>query len=74
MRRPCGKSLLILMKPWIMTHFPFIRLWERLGFTKAGVIPRAGRLKCKNGDGEEYIDAWIFYKSFLETDVGITSQ
>ena len=42
------------------------RLWERLGFTKAGCIPRAGRLKRADGNGEEYVDAWVFYKSFIE--------
>ncbi|KAL5504673.1 hypothetical protein ACEPAH_7336 [Sanghuangporus vaninii] len=42
-----------------------IRLWEALGFSKAGRIPRAGRLKRKNGRGEEFVDAWIFYKSFI---------
>lgn len=42
-----------------------IRLWERLGFTKAGCIPQAGRLKRKDGQGEEYVDAWVFYKSFV---------
>jgi len=44
-----------------------VKLWEGLGFTKAGRIPRAGRLRTKDGEGEEYIDAWVFYKSFLET-------
>ncbi|KIY69473.1 hypothetical protein CYLTODRAFT_488874 [Cylindrobasidium torrendii FP15055 ss-10] len=43
-----------------------VKLWERLGFTKAGRIPRAGRLRVKDGDGEEYVDAWVFYKSFSE--------
>ncbi|RDB24831.1 L-azetidine-2-carboxylic acid acetyltransferase [Hypsizygus marmoreus] len=43
-----------------------IKLWERLNFTKAGLIPRAGRLKRKDGNGEEYVDAIVFYKSFLE--------
>lgn len=42
------------------------RLWERLGFSKAGLIPRAGRLRTKDGIGEEYVDAWVFYKSFQE--------
>ena len=42
------------------------RLWERLGFTKAGRIPRAGRLKRADNNGEEYVDAWVFYKSFIE--------
>ncbi|KAF5322258.1 hypothetical protein D9619_001692 [Psilocybe cf. subviscida] len=44
-----------------------VKLWERLGFSKAGRIPRAGRLRTKDGNGEEFIDAWVFYKSFIET-------
>lgn len=40
------------------------RIWERLGFIKAGLIPKAGRLKRVDGPGEEYVDAWVFYKSF----------
>ncbi|KAF8161278.1 hypothetical protein B0H34DRAFT_652788 [Crassisporium funariophilum] len=43
-----------------------VKMWERLGFTKAGLIPRAGRLRTKDGEGEEYIDAFVFYKSFTE--------
>jgi hypothetical protein len=39
-------------------------LWERLNFEKIGRIPRAGRLRRKDGEGEEYVDAWVFYKSF----------
>ncbi|KAG5652850.1 hypothetical protein H0H81_003413 [Sphagnurus paluster] len=42
-----------------------IKLWERLNFTRAGLIPRAGRLKRRDGDGEEYVDAIVFYKSFV---------
>jgi len=42
-----------------------VKLWERLDFTKAGLIPRAGRLKMPGG-GEEYVDAWVFYKSFVD--------
>ncbi|KAF8738496.1 hypothetical protein AX14_011331 [Amanita brunnescens Koide BX004] len=41
-----------------------IKLWERLGFVKAGKIPRAGRLRTMDGTGEEYVDAWVFYKEF----------
>ncbi|KAK2463133.1 hypothetical protein APHAL10511_004788 [Amanita phalloides] len=41
-----------------------VRLWERLGFVKAGRIPRAGRLKTQDGSGEEYVDAWVIYKEF----------
>ncbi|KAF7799918.1 hypothetical protein EIP86_011161 [Pleurotus ostreatoroseus] len=43
-----------------------IKLWEALNFTKAGRIPRAGRLKKADGSGEEYVDAWVFYKRFGE--------
>lgn len=43
-----------------------IKLWERLSFSKVGLIPRAGRLKRMDGNGEEYVDAWIFYKNFME--------
>lgn len=42
------------------------RLWETLNFTKAGLIPNAGRLKRKDGQGEEYVDALVFYKSFVK--------
>lgn len=42
------------------------RLWEKLNFTKAGLIPKAGRLRRSDGPGEEYVDAWVFYKSFEE--------
>lgn len=44
------------------------RLWEDLKFTKAGRIPRAGRLKKADGNGEEYVDAWVFYKKFDEVN------
>ncbi|KII93899.1 hypothetical protein PLICRDRAFT_88195 [Plicaturopsis crispa FD-325 SS-3] len=43
-----------------------VKIWESLGFTKAGLIPKAGRLRRQDGDGEEYVDAHIFYKSFEE--------
>ncbi|KAF9485998.1 hypothetical protein BDN70DRAFT_870489 [Pholiota conissans] len=46
----------------------YARLWEKLGFTKAGRIPRAGRLRTKDGLGEEYVDAWVFYKSFIDSE------
>ena len=42
------------------------RLWEALGFSKAGLIPSAGRLRTRDGKGEEYIDAYVFYKSFQQ--------
>ena len=40
------------------------RLWEALDFEKAGRIPRAGRLRTADGTGEEFVDAWVFYKRF----------
>ncbi|KAF5393361.1 hypothetical protein D9757_000521 [Collybiopsis confluens] len=43
-----------------------VRIWERLGFTKAGCIPQAGRLRRANGEGEEYVDAWVIYKNFVK--------
>ena len=48
------------------TRYPFDRIWESLGFTKAGRIPAAGRLRKKDENGEEFVDAWVFYKSFTE--------
>ncbi|KAL5483186.1 hypothetical protein ACEPAI_8415 [Sanghuangporus weigelae] len=39
--------------------------YPALGFSKAGRIPRAGRLKRKDEQGEEYVDAWVLYKSFI---------
>ncbi|KAG7091092.1 hypothetical protein E1B28_010147 [Marasmius oreades] len=46
-----------------------VKLWEGLGFTKAGRIPHAGRLKTPDGEGEEYMDAWVIYKSFVDDEV-----
>ncbi|GJJ08461.1 hypothetical protein Clacol_002679 [Clathrus columnatus] len=52
-------------------------IWERLGFLRVGRIPFAGRLKRKEdegsgGGGEEYVDAWVIYKSFVEDSVYTT--
>lgn len=41
-----------------------IRIWERLGFTKVGLIPQAGLLKTANGQEEDYVDAWVIYGDF----------
>ncbi|KAJ7106053.1 hypothetical protein C8R43DRAFT_218374 [Mycena crocata] len=46
-----------------------VKLWEGLNFTKAGLIPKAGRLRRKDGNGEEYVDAWVIYKSFVDDGV-----
>ncbi|KAI0036165.1 hypothetical protein K488DRAFT_76188 [Vararia minispora EC-137] len=45
-----------------------MRIWDSLGFQRAGLIPRAGRLKKPDGSGEEWTDAIVFYKSFLSND------
>ena len=41
-----------------------VRLWTKLGFTNVGRIPEAGRLKKADGDGEEYVDAWVVHGDF----------
>ncbi|KAF9517610.1 hypothetical protein BS47DRAFT_1290612, partial [Hydnum rufescens UP504] len=43
-----------------------IAIWDRLGFQRTGLIPEAGRLKKSDGTGEEYVDAIVYYKSFVE--------
>ncbi|KAH7096856.1 hypothetical protein BKA62DRAFT_486859 [Auriculariales sp. MPI-PUGE-AT-0066] len=42
-----------------------VRIWEQLGFEKVGRIPQAGRLRTADGTGEEYVDAWVIWKSFV---------
>lgn len=46
-----------------------VRIWERLGFTRVGKIPKAGLLRSANGDGEEYIDAWVIHGDFEKLGV-----
>ncbi|KAF2708601.1 hypothetical protein K504DRAFT_455567 [Pleomassaria siparia CBS 279.74] len=42
-----------------------LKLWQKLGFQNVGRIPEAGRLKKKDGGGEEeYVDAWVVYGDF----------
>ncbi|GAA5980134.1 hypothetical protein JCM10908_001546 [Rhodotorula pacifica] len=43
-----------------------VRIWDALGFTRAGLIPGAGRLKRKDGEGEEYVDAIVYHKDFTQ--------
>lgn len=42
-----------------------VRIWDGLGFQRAGLIPGAGKLKRKDGEGEEFVDAIVFFKSFV---------
>lgn len=37
--------------------------WRKLGFREIGRVPGAGRL-TKQGGGEEYVDAIMFYYDF----------
>ncbi|CAO1637623.1 unnamed protein product [Parajaminaea phylloscopi] len=52
------------------TNAASLAIWERLGFTKVGVIPGAGLLKrpnAKEGEPqEEYVDAWVIHCDFEE--------
>jgi RimJ/RimL family protein N-acetyltransferase len=41
-----------------------LAIWDRLGFTRAGLIPEAGRLKTGPNSQEEYVDAVVYYKAF----------
>lgn len=43
-----------------------VRLWTKLGFTNVGRIPEAGKLKRKDGNGEEYVDAWVVHGDFAK--------
>ena len=46
----------------------YCRIWDSLGFTRAGLIPRAGRLRRADGNGEEWVDSVIYYRSFVEEE------
>ncbi|KAK4058169.1 hypothetical protein OIO90_000908 [Microbotryomycetes sp. JL221] len=41
-----------------------LRIWDQLGFTRAGLIPKAGLLKTVDGSSEEYVDAVVFHYDF----------
>ncbi|GAA6036864.1 hypothetical protein JCM8097_006320 [Rhodosporidiobolus ruineniae] len=44
-----------------------VRIWDGLGFTRAGLIPKAGRLKSKTPGGEdEIVDAIVFHYDFTK--------
>lgn len=43
-----------------------VRIWDALGFQRAGLIPGAGRLKRKDGTGEDFVDAIVYHKDFVE--------
>jgi RimJ/RimL family protein N-acetyltransferase len=48
-----------------------VKIWDSLGFTRAGLVPKAGRLRKARGAGneqdlaeEEYVDAILFWRDF----------
>ncbi|GAA5844503.1 hypothetical protein JCM3766R1_007144 [Sporobolomyces carnicolor] len=43
-----------------------VRIWDALGFTRAGLIPNAGRLRNAAGTDEEYVDAIVFHYDFTK--------
>jgi len=50
------------------TNTGSLRIWDSLGFTRVGLIPRAGRLRRADGSGDEWIDAVIYYRSFVDEE------
>ena len=53
---------------YVTTESTSSRIWDSLGFVRAGLIPRAGRLRREDGSGEEWVDAIIYYRSFVDED------
>lgn len=50
------------------SNTPSVRLWRSLGFREIGKIPNAGYLRKKTESNqivEEYVDAIMFYYSFM---------
>jgi len=50
------------------TNTGSLRIWDSLGFTRVGLIPRAGRLRRADGSGDEWVDAVIYYRSFMDEE------
>jgi hypothetical protein len=63
----CARSRLLGMFGGVITESTS-RIWDSLGFVRAGLIPRAGRLRREDGSGEEWVDAVIYYRSFVDED------
>jgi ribosomal protein S18 acetylase RimI-like enzyme len=42
-----------------------LKIWDALGFQRAGLVPNAGLLKSLRNDGEdEFVDAVVYHKTF----------
>jgi len=44
------------------------RIWDSLSFTRVGLIQRAERLRRADGSGDEWVDAVIYYRSFVDEE------
>jgi len=42
-----------------------LAIWDKLGFSRVGLVPQAGRLKTGPHGEEEYVDAVVYWKSFI---------
>ncbi|BGP21766.1 hypothetical protein JCM10295v2_000641 [Rhodotorula toruloides] len=42
-----------------------VKIWDGLGFKRAGLIPGAGKLKGKDGAEDEYVDAIVYNYQFV---------
>lgn len=56
-------------------NLPSVHLWRSLGFTEIGKVPNAGCLLKKRAsteelNEEEYVDAIMFYYSFIPVSDG----
>ncbi|GHJ87171.1 hypothetical protein NliqN6_3573 [Naganishia liquefaciens] len=47
-------------------NYASLAIWDSLGFSRVGLIPKAGRLKTGPNGEEEYVDAVVIWKSFVE--------
>lgn len=43
-----------------------VKIWDGLGFQRAGLIPGAGKLKGKDGAEDEYVDAIVYNYQFVK--------
>ncbi|KAI8807691.1 acyl-CoA N-acyltransferase [Cladochytrium replicatum] len=50
------------------TNVASLRLWDSLGFQRVGRIKKCARLKKRDGDGEEWVDAIMFQYEFDVVD------
>jgi hypothetical protein len=49
-------------------NYASLAIWDSLGFQRVGLIPKAGRLKTGPNGEEEYVDAVVVWKSFVEEE------